>query len=81
MYCVDFQEISSVLTDPAHLGAKDFRAGLEAGSECMTVTLLKVNLNKKTLPANTVTYNLSKVKRLLELNLASVLYENNIRIW
>lgn len=46
----------------------------------MTVTLLKVNLNKKTLPANTVTYNLSKVKRLLELNLASVLYENNIRI-
>lgn len=65
--------LNSVLRDPAHLGAKDFRAELEAGSDCMTVTLLKINLNKmKTLSANTITYNLSKIKRLLELNLASV---------
>lgn len=64
---------NSVLTDPAHLGAKDFRAGLGTGSGSMTVTLLNINLNKKkTLPANTVKYNRSKVKILTELNLASV---------
>lgn len=73
MCCVDSKKpLNNVLTDPAHLGAKDFRA--RSGSmTVMTVTLLNVNLNKKkTLPANTVKYNLSKVKRLLELNLASV---------
>lgn len=64
--------LNNVLTDPAHLEAKDFRAG-SGSMTVMTVTLLNVNPSKKkTLPANTVKYNLSKVKRLLELNLASV---------
>lgn len=48
MCCVAFKKsLNSVLTDPAHLGAKDFRAGLEVGGICMTVTSLKINLNKK----------------------------------
>lgn len=75
MCCVAFKKPSdSVLTDPAHLGAKDFRAGLEVGSICVTVTPLKINLNKKTtFPTNNVIYNLPKVKRLFELNLGTVL--------
>lgn len=74
MCCVAFKKLNSVLTDPAHLGAKDFRAGLEVGGICMTVTSLKINLNKKkTVLTNSLTYNLPKVKRLFELNLGSVL--------
>lgn len=71
MCCVAFKKsLHSVLTDPAHLGAKDFRAGLEVGGICMTVTSLKINLNKKkTFLTNSLTYNLPKVKRLFELNL------------
>lgn len=75
MCCMAFKKSSdSVLTDPAHLGAKDFRAGLKAGSICITVTSLKINLNKKTtFPTNNVIYNLPKVKRHFELNLETVL--------
>jgi len=73
--CMAFKKSrNSVLTDPAHLGAKAFRAGLEVGSICMAVTSLKINLNKKkAFPINTVAYNLPKVIRLFELNLRSVL--------
>lgn len=71
MCCVvSKKSLNSVLTDPAHLGAKDSRAGWQVGSICMTVTLLKINLTKKnTFPTDNVTYNLPKIKRLFELNL------------
>lgn len=41
------KSLNSVLTDPVHLGVKDFRGGLEVGSICVTVTPLKINLNNK----------------------------------